>query len=247
MFSNEMRVLFGKEWKQAVRNRGAVLTAVLLPVLFLLVVPAAQAFAASQGIATSNLTTGSLPPGLTDASPKAIFTQMMFPMFLVIGGLIVPSVAASYTVVSEREKRTIDLLTALPVSLGQIIGAKLAAISALGILITLPLALIDCALLLALGLADPLLIGGYIFELFAALLFSVASAMATALFAKDFRSSNNISGLFMGPMILLTLGFGLLLPWGLYRLFLHGALLLVLGVAILFVALKTVSVERFAL
>ncbi len=245
--SKELRVLFGKEWKQAVRNRGAVLTAVLFPVLFLLVVPAAQAFAASQGIATSNISAANLPPGLSNTSPQAMFTQLMFPMFLVIGGLVVPSVAASYTVVSEREKRTIDLLTALPISLGQIIAAKVGAISALGVIITVPLALIDCALMLALGLADPLLIGGYLFELVAALVFSVASAVATALVAKDFRASNNISGLFMGPMILLTIGFSMLLPWGLYRLFLHGALLLALGVSILFVALKMVSIERFAL
>ncbi len=245
--SKELRVLFGKEWKQAVRNRGAVLTAVLFPVLFLLVVPAAQAFAASQGIATSNISAANLPPGLSNTSPQAMFTQLMFPMFLVIGGLVVPSVAASYTVVSEREKRTIDLLTALPISLGQIIAAKVGAISARGVIITVPLALIDCALMLALGLADPLLIGGYLFELVAALVFSVASAVATALVAKDFRASNNISGLFMGPMILLTIGFSMLLPWGLYRLFLHGALLLALGVSILFVALKMVSIERFAL
>lgn len=245
--SNEVRVLFGKEWKQAVRNRGAVLTAVLLPVLFLLVVPAAEAFAASQGIAATNMNPNALMPGLTDVSPEAVFTQMLFPIFLVMGGLVVPSVAASYTIVSEREKRTIDLLTALPVSLGQIVTAKVAAISALGVMVTLPLVLIDFAVLIALGMAGPALLAGYLFELFAALLFSVASAVATALVARDFRSSNNISGLFMGPMILLTLGFSMLVPWGVYRLFLHGAILLVLGLAILYVVLKRVSLERYAL
>ena len=42
-------------------------------------------------------------------------------MMVAIGGLIVPSVAASYTVIAERERRTIELLVALPVSVGDIL------------------------------------------------------------------------------------------------------------------------------
>ena len=98
-------------------------------------------------------------------------------------------------------------------------AAKLAAISVLTVAITVPLALIDFVLLLVLGLVDsaadrrlslPVVLG--------AGLFSVASAIAVALFARDIRTANNLSGLFMGPMILLALGFSVLfLPWGFYR------------------------------
>jgi ABC-type transport system involved in multi-copper enzyme maturation permease subunit len=246
--SRELRVLFGKEWKQAVRNRGALVTATVFPVLFMLVVPGAQGFMAASGIAASNIPTGTpLPPGLADASPEAIFAQLTFPLFLVMGGLVVPSVAASYTVVSEREKRTVDLLLALPVSLEQIVAAKIAAITALALVITLPLLLVDFVLLGILGLAGPLVMAGYLFELLTSLFFSVASAVAVALLARDFRTSNNLSGAFMGPMILIAIAFSVLLPWGLYRLLLHGALMAVAGAVILWVALRMVSLERFAL
>jgi hypothetical protein len=165
--SREFKVLFGKEWKQAVRNRGALMTPILFPVLFLLVIPVAQAFLAASGMATSNIPTGvSLPPGLADASPEAIFVQFTFPFFLVMGGLVVPS---------------------------------------------------------------------------------VASAVAVALLARDFRTSNNLNGAFMGPMILITIAFSVLLPWGLYRLLLHGALMAGAGAVILLLALKMVSLEKFAL
>ena len=69
---------------------------------------------------TMNAPTLAMPPGLMVTTPAEMLTHMTFPLFMVIGGLVVPSVAATYTVVSEREKRTIDLLTALPISLGQI-------------------------------------------------------------------------------------------------------------------------------
>lgn len=246
--SREFRVLFGKEWKQAVRNRGAVVTATVFPLLFLLVVPGIQAFMAAKGIATSNIPTGTfLPPGLANASPKTMFVQFTFPLFVVIGSLVVPSVAASYTVVSEREKRTVDLLLALPVSLGQIVAAKIGAIAALALAITLPLLLIDFVTLTVLGLATPLLLIGYLFELITTLFFSVASATAVALLARDFRTSNNLNGAFMGPMILITMLFYVLLPWGLYRLLLHGSVMALAGGAILWVALKKVSLERYAL
>jgi ABC-2 type transport system permease protein len=245
--SYELKILFAKEWKQAVRNRGAMLTATLLPLFLLLIVPATQAILATRGFATAGMNAGPLPPGLTDASPETVFVQLTFPLFIVLGGLIVPSLAASYTVASEREKRTVDLLMALPVSLGQIIAGKVAAIVALALAITLPLVLIDFGLLTLLGLADLPLILAYALELVASLTFSVSSTVAIALLARDYRSANNLSGAFMGPMILLTLGFNLLLPWGLYRLALHAALMLVLGLVTLWVALKVVSLERYAL
>lgn len=246
--SRELKVLFGKEWKQTVRNRGALLTATLFPVLFLLVIPAAQAIMSVSGIASSNIGTGaSLPPGLASADPATIFAQFTFPLFLVMGGLVVPSVAASYTVVSEREKRTVDLLLALPVSIGQIVTAKIGAIAALAMAITLPLLAIDFVLLTVLGLAGPLLLVGYLFELLSALFFSVTSSVAVALVARDFRTSNNLNGAFMGPMILVTLAFSMLLPWSLFRLALHGTLMAAAGAAILWVALKVVSLERYAL
>ncbi|HEX2987323.1 MAG TPA: ABC transporter permease subunit [Chloroflexota bacterium] len=245
--SYELKILFAKEWKQAVRNRGALLTATLLPLFLLLIVPVAQAILATQGLGTTGMNTGPLPPGLTDASPEAVFVQVTFPLFVVLGGLIVPSLAASHTVVSEREKRTVDLLMALPVSLGQIVAGKVAAVVALALAITLPLVLIDFVLLSLLGLADLSLILFYALELLASLTFSVSSTVAIALLARDYRSANNLSGAFMGPMILLTMAFNLLLPWGLYRLALHAGLMLLVGFVTIWVTLKVVSLERYAL
>ncbi len=246
--SRELRVLFGKEWKQALRNRPAVVTATFFPLLFLLIVPMGQAYAASRGMTAFQMTSGPVvPPGLKTASPEEMFSRFTFPLFLVMGGLVVPSVAATYTIVSEREKRTVDLLLALPLSLGQIIAAKLAAVVVLALAITLPMMAVDIALLTALGLADPTVLAGYLFELLGALTFSASSAVAVALLAKDYRAANNLNAALMAPMIFLAMSFTVVLPWWPHKPAVLGVLLLVAGLGLLVITLRRINLERFAL
>ena len=99
---------------------------------------------------------------------------------------------------------------------------------------------------LSLGLATPPLILAYFGLLLTAITFSACSAVFVALLARDYRSSNNLNGAFMGPAILATMACVMLLPPGAGRLILLGALFLVVGLALLGAALKLIGLERLA-
>ena len=146
-----LRVLMRKEWRQILRSRGALLSALLFPLFFLLLLPVGQMLAATlpatAGSFKSDLPAGvPLPPGLAaiGEDPKALIRGLILPLFITIGGLIVPSMTATYTLIGERENRTLDLLVALPVSIGQILLAKLLVIVGLAGAVTLTIFAMCC-------------------------------------------------------------------------------------------------------
>ncbi len=113
--------LLGKELRQVLRSRGALLSSTLLPLLLLVVTPGIQYYTLVI-VATPQTLRGAAavepsPFGLSD-DPKVVFSQVLLPLFVALSGLIVPSVAATYTVVGERERRSLDLLGARPPSPG---------------------------------------------------------------------------------------------------------------------------------
>ncbi|MCL5257096.1 MAG: ABC transporter ATP-binding protein [Chloroflexi bacterium] len=88
---------------------------------------------------------------------------------------------------------------------------------------------------------------GILFELLAGLAFSTATAMVLGVLAKDYRTANNMTGFLMGPMIPVTMGIILFGPFGPWRLFIEGGLLLLLAYAVTHAVLKRVTLERMAL
>jgi ABC-2 type transport system permease protein len=248
MLAREVRILFGKEWRQLLRSRGAMVTALLLPLLMLVIIPGLQMLGMKAGGMQPgvNLPPGvQLPPGLRELTrdPMAMMRAMLVP-FIALGGLIVPAVTASYILITERESRTLELLVALPVRVGQILLAKLLALLALSSLVTLVLFSVDVVLILALGVGSP----GFVLALLAVLLtsltFSTTTALLVSLLARDFRTSNNINGLFIGPTILLCFAVVLAVPGPILTSLLLAAVFAVGSVVATFVALKVVTFER---
>lgn len=247
MLEREVRILFGKEWRQLLRSRSAMVTALLLPVLLLVVIPGLQLLGMKSGAAsTVNLPPGMvLPRGLRALAedPVAMMRAMMVP-FIALGGLIVPSVTASYILITERESRTLELLVALPVRVGQILLAKLLALLALASLVTLALFTLDAVLILWLEVGSP----GFVLALLAVLLtsltFSTTTALLVSLLARDFRTANNVNGLLIGPTILVCFFVVLAVPGPVFTALLLAALFSVGSVVATFVALKVVTFER---
>ena len=154
----ELRALFAKEWRQLVRSKGAMASSLLLPLVIMVVMPAVQMITVSRGTGGINVPPGTtLPPGLAmlATDPKAM-PRLMLVLMVGLGGLLVPSLAASYTIVAERETRTLELLVALPVRIADVLWAKLLALLALATLVTFVLLGINSALVLAYGIAGPL-------------------------------------------------------------------------------------------
>jgi ABC-2 type transport system permease protein len=247
MLAREVRILFGKEWHQLVRSRGAMLTALLLPLLLIVVVPGLQMLGMSAaGAPGVNIPPGiPLPPGLREVGqdPRGL-VKVFLPLFIVLGGLIVPSVTASYTLITERESRTLELLVALPVRVGQVLLAKLLALLALAGLVTLALFSIDAVLILVLKVGSPGFVLALLLVLLAALGFSTTSALLVSLLARDFRTSNNINGLLLGPCILVSLATVLAVPGPILSCLVLAGLLSAGALVCAFVALRLVTFER---
>lgn len=239
--SREVRVLLTKELRQALRSRGALLTGLLVPTGMLLIGPAQLVFSARH------------------AAPAALveISHVELPLFTVICGLVVPSLAAVYIFVSDRERRSLELLLALPVRVRDIFVAKLAAAFALSAAVTLPLYAIQSGVVLWLGIDDLRGVGLRLMLLVAALACSLGYALLMALLARDFRTTNNLTGALLLPMIFVTLtllqvsavtllGHTWRIPVAVPdRPILVAAIMLAVGIAAAAGALRYVTFERF--
>lgn len=245
LISPTIRALLGKELRQIRRSRNALLSSTLLPLLLLVVAPMGQLSAVTAAVPGSPLPGLAPLPGMADMSePVDLFLKFLFPMFVMMGGLVVPSVAATYTVVAERERRTLDLLMALPVRVVDVIGAKLLAMLVIAFGVVLPLFLFDVVVLSLNGLVTPGYLLLLLLVLFAALTCSVAIALVLALVARDFRTANNLNGIMIGPIILLTIGILFGVPGDLRFLVQAAMLLLLAGIALL-AGLRWLTFERY--
>jgi ABC-2 type transport system permease protein len=238
-----VRLLFRKEVRQFLRNRQAVLTGLLLPAMVMVVAPGVQLLSASSARARSNIP--AVVPGLNGINDVgSIFLYFTFPLFVVLAGLMTPSLAAVHTVISERERRSIELLVALPVSVTDIVTAKLGANLAVAAATLAPLFAIDAALILLVTTAGPLFVMAAFLVLLSALTASIGVSLLLALVARDFRTANNLNGAFVLPTIIVT-GLCVTLVPGLWRFLVLAVLLLAMGGAALWIALRWLTFERY--
>jgi ABC-type transport system involved in multi-copper enzyme maturation permease subunit len=238
--------LVWKETRQIGRNRSAMLTAAMLPfiILFLAPIQLLVAMRVGGGPGLDQLR-GSPLPGFSDVTdPAQLLVQFLYPMLLVIGGLLLPTLTTTYAIVAERERRSLELLIALPVTVAEIITAKLLTVLVVTAFIGLPYVAIVLTLLMVLGLAGPAAIPALLAPFFAAVACSICISLLLTLLARDFRTANNLSGAFAVPALLLTIG-TLGAVGGPARTYVVAVTLLALGGIALFVALRWVSFERY--
>lgn len=246
LLSREARALLWKEVRQLRRSRGALLSATVVPFFLLVVTPITQLLSLRFAMAQMPLGAPAfLPARLSDIDePMRLFVNLVFPLFVTLSGLIVPSVTAIYTIVTEREKRSLELVMALPVRVRDILAAKLAAIVLFSVAVLLPLYLVDAAVLLGLAAVSVAYMALLFLVLLASLLCSVGLALLLALLARDFRTAHNINGMLEFPIILVAVvilvGVG-----GSARLWLLTATLLLVAGASALAALRWLTFERY--
>ena len=246
MRATAIRSLLWKETRQIGRNRTAMLTAAMLPFIILFLAPiqllVAMHFGGGPGI--DELRDAPLPGFADVADPSQLLVQFFYPMLLVMGGLLLPSLTTTYAIVAERERRSLELLISLPVTVSEIIAAKLLAVLAVTAVIGLPYVAIVLTLLLVLGVADATAIPALLAPFIAAVACSTGISLLLTLLARDFRTANNLSGAFIVPALLVTVGtLGAIGGQG--RTYVLALLLLTLGAVAVFAALRWVSVERY--
>jgi ABC-type Na+ efflux pump permease subunit len=244
--SKPVRVLLRKELRQFLRSRNALLTGLLLPALIMVVAPVVQLLAAAGGSAMRGQAT--LPPGVPGMAGLTrldeLFLYVTFPLFFVLGGLMTPALAATHTVISERERRSIELLVALPVSVRDILTAKTAANLLVAAGTLLPLFVIDATVVLLLTHAGVLYVLAALVLVLCALTASIGISLLLALVARDFRTANNLNGFFVVPTMIMT-GLCVTLVPGLWRFLVLSLLMLALGGLAYLIAVRWLTFERY--
>lgn len=247
MIDREIRILFRKEWKQLLSGKSALATGTILPIMMLGFVPMVMAMAAR---APSHGPERPLPPemqigilGDLSSDPRHLAGSLM-PIFVAIVGMVLPTMMASYLLITERERRTLELLVALPVRIEQVLIAKLLATLAASALMSVPLLLVDVIALPMMGAASVDQVIGLPVLLLAGLALSTSTALLMSLLAKDFRTANNVGGALLAPTIVLTLIGGMLLPGGVVRPLVIAIAYTIVAILVMRHALKTVTFER---
>jgi len=237
-----IRSLLWKELRQVGRNRTALLTAAFLPFVILFLAPIQILFqlklAGTRGIPTNSF------PGIDLSDPSQIALQLIYPILFVIGGLLLPGLTTAYAIVAERERKSLELLVSLPVTVGEILAAKILMILTVTALVGLPYVAAVLTLIVVVGLGGPEVIPALLAPFLAAVVCSTAMSLVLTLLARDFRSANNLNGALFVPVLLITLATLALAP-GPSRTYVLALVLLGLGAIALLFAMRWITFERY--
>jgi len=245
MRTSAVGALLWKELRQMGRNRTAMLTATFLPFIILFLAPLQLIFAFRAGGRSFDQLRQAPLPGFSDVTdPAQLIVQFVYPMLLVFGGMLLPSVTTTYAIVAERERRSLELLVSLPVSVSEILASKLIAVLALTAIVGLPYVAVVIAVLLVLGIADASAIPALLAPFIAAVACSTAISLLLTLLARDFRTANNLNGVFFVPVLFVTIA-TLSAVGGPARTYVLSAMLLVLAALAVLIAMRWVTFERY--
>ncbi|HEX6506286.1 MAG TPA: ABC transporter permease subunit [Chloroflexota bacterium] len=190
--------LFRKEARQITRSKRTMGAAALVPALMLI-------FVTGGDIVTLRLGFGSKPIYLLSSahavSGSYLLQHFTLPVLVTISSLVTPSIVMGDVLFGERERRTLDLLVALPISALDVVLAKLAAVLLFAVCVTVPLFAINVAIVSAFGYSSPSQTLALTELMLAAIAYSATSGLLIALIAGEARAANIVSGLLLGPII----------------------------------------------
>ena len=248
MIDATLRILFRKELRQLVASKSALATGAILPVVMLGLLPAVFSFAALR--APQRPPDHPLPEGLQIGlvgelgnDPRTLAGAML-PLFVAMVGMTLPTMMASHLLITERERRTLELLVALPVRIEQVLLAKLLATLAVTAALTVPLLSIDLVVLPLVGSATLEQVVALPLVLASGLALSTSIALLMSLLARDFRTANNVAGAMLAPVIIFTMVGGLALPGGPVRSLAIALVYATIAALVMRYALRTVTFER---
>lgn len=187
-----VRALIRKEIREYRHHRMIVMTATVLPIVFLLLPIGNLAFFdPEKSIGGVNLAVG----------------QAMFCFFL--SPVIIPATMSAFSVIGERDQGTLEPLLTLPLSDAQFLAGKVLAI--VGPTVAASFAIYAAYMAVVVALADEPVRGaaldwtwplGFVLLTPALALFSTLTGMAFSARAKDIRVAEHLSGLVLLPAML---------------------------------------------
>jgi ABC-2 type transport system permease protein len=244
LFTPAVRVLFGKELRQLLRNRQALTTSALLPFILQVLVPGVQLVALTQAARRGTPISAGAAPGLSGATTLTLFALFLVPLFVCLSATIAPGVTAVVAIVNERERRTMELLVALPVRVTEIVTSKLAATVVASGVVTVPLALLDGIVGMVAGHQPPVYVLFVLLLVVGGMCCSVGTAAGVSMLARDYRTAQQLTGLIVLPVGVIASAVLTLVP-GVWRLLVLAILLIVIGALTAWVVARRFSFERY--
>ena len=145
MINKKQQALIRKELRGVVLESGFFLNYLLLPLIMSLVIPVGAVLAVSLADVTATISelefmlTGLgiyLPPGLEEMTIIGLIINNLIPTFFLMIPTIVVTVVAASSFTGEKERRTLETLLYVPLSLKEIFLAKVLTALILGLFIT---------------------------------------------------------------------------------------------------------------
>jgi ABC-type Na+ efflux pump permease subunit len=226
--------------RQITRSRRTVVAAFAVPILMLVVVTLGDIVALRIGFGSHRLY---LLSSARSVSPETLLRHFSLPILVTISSLVTPSILMGDVLLGERERRTLELLIALPITALDVVLAKLAAVLGFALAVTVPVFLVNVVIVSALGYATPYQEVALGALLVAAVFYSAGSGLLVALLAGEPRAANIVSGLVLGPIVPIV---GLILGGvsGESAILIAFFVLAVLAVLVLVWSLRSASFER---
>jgi ABC-2 type transport system permease protein len=134
---NKIKVIIRKEWAEVFKNKMVIFTVAFLPLIMtalpLIILYSTRDSGISDGIATemsqSSATAGMCPANLSGAECFQVYLVSQFMMMFMLIPLAIPITIAAYSIVGEKNTRSLEPLLATPIStLELLLGKSLAAV-----------------------------------------------------------------------------------------------------------------------
>jgi ABC-type transport system involved in multi-copper enzyme maturation permease subunit len=243
----EVRLLIAKEMRQWSRNPGAYLTNVVLAMLLVGMAPLlAVLFSKSSGYRHLWLppSVSALPGLRVIHNAQGFFLYFTLPTLFVLTTLLAPILTGVWTLITEREEDSVEMLLALPVVVEDILTAKLVAALAGSAIFIVPMFGAYALVIVTVTPAGVAYVVGSLFLVGSTLVAAAGANLLLALWARDQRTASYYGGMLAGVPLLVT-GLSLILAPGLARFLVLGLLMLFLGFGSLYAGMKWVTFERY--
>jgi ABC-type transport system involved in multi-copper enzyme maturation permease subunit len=243
----DVTLLFWKEVRQLTRNQSAMLTGLFLPATLVVLAPVLALLASRtpgyRSVKVPDLT--ARLPGFSDIhGAQDFFLYVTIPVLIVVAALLTPTLTAAHVLVTERERRSLELLLALPVTVGDVLAAKLIANAATAVASMVPMFFVDAIVIMFLTGMGPLYIGLSLALLLSTLVAATGGCLLLALVARDMRTATYLSASIAVPGMVVT-ALAIVFSPGLLRFPVLALLMLALGGTAFYAGTRWLTLERY--
>lgn len=211
----KIRAVFDKEIADARKNKMIVISMALLPLLLVGLILGTSFFMLRSGEGLDQEDTGLIPSQLGGMDPTHAFLIMLndqYMFYLLLIPMTLPVYIAAYSIVGEKETRSLEPLLATPISVGELLVAKSLAAALPAVLATwLSFVVLASGAYFIMpgpvfeGLVRPVwLVGMLLLSPLLALL-SVFSGIIASSRINDPRAAQQVTGIFVVPVIALSI------------------------------------------